>query len=50
MKSEEPGSSSVDIVHAFWNEVWNAHDPDAVDRFVVEDFVIINAGNEIRGR
>ncbi|MET0704098.1 MAG: nuclear transport factor 2 family protein [Mycobacterium sp.] len=42
--------SSVDIVHAFWDDVWNAHDPEAVDRFVVDDFVIINAGNEIRGR
>lgn len=50
MTEEQPGINSVDIVHAFWNEVWNAHDPAAVDRFVVEDFVIINAGNEIRGR
>jgi len=29
-------SNSVDIVHAFWDEVWNAHDPAAVDRFVVD--------------
>jgi hypothetical protein len=26
-------SNSVDIVHAFWDQVWNAHDPAAVDRF-----------------
>ena len=29
-------SDSVDIVHAFWEECWNAHDPAAVDRFVVD--------------
>jgi hypothetical protein len=28
-------TNSVDIVHAFWDEVWNAHDPEAVDRFAV---------------
>jgi hypothetical protein len=22
-------SNSVDIVHAFWDQVWNAHDPAA---------------------
>ena len=38
------------IVHAFWDQVWNAHDADAVDRFVVDDFVIVNAGREIVGR
>lgn len=42
--------NSVDIVHAFWDEVWNAHDPAAVDRFVVEDFVIVTGGDTIRGR
>lgn len=41
---------SVDIVHAFWDQVWNAHDADAVDSFVVDDFVIVNAGQEIVGR
>lgn len=43
-------ASSVDTVHAFWNEVWNAHDPAAVDRFVVEDFVIVSGGETITGR
>ena len=41
---------SVDIVHAFWDQVWNAHDASAVDRFVVDDFVIVSAGQTISGR
>jgi hypothetical protein len=40
-------SNSVDIVHAFWDQVWNAHDPAAVDRFVVDDFVIVTGGETI---
>jgi len=43
-------SNSVDIVHAFWDEVWNAHDPAAVDRFVVDDFVIVTGGETVTGR
>lgn len=43
-------STSVDIVHAFWEQVWNAHAPEAVDRFVDEDFILVNAGTEICGR
>jgi hypothetical protein len=43
-------STSVDIVHAFWEECWNAHDPAAVDRFVVDDFVIVTGGEAIAGR
>ena len=42
--------NSVDIVHAFWDEVWNAHDPAAADRFVVDDFVIVTGGETISGR
>jgi ketosteroid isomerase-like protein len=42
--------NSVDIVHAFWDEVWNAHDPSAIDRFVVDDFVIVSGGETISGR
>ena len=41
---------SVDIVHAFWSQVWNAHDATAVDRFVVDDFVIVTGGEKISGR
>jgi len=40
---------SVDIVNAFWDQVWNAHDPAAVDRFVVDDFVIVTGGETISG-
>ncbi|HJT91205.1 MAG TPA: ester cyclase [Mycobacterium sp.] len=42
--------NSVAIVHAFWDEVWNAHDPSAVDGFVVDDFVIVTGGETIAGR
>lgn len=42
--------NSVELVESFWHRVWNAHDPDAVDDFVVEDFVITNAGVRIEGR
>jgi steroid delta-isomerase-like uncharacterized protein len=41
---------SVDIVHAFWDEVWNAHDSAAADRFVDDDFVIVTGGETISGR
>ena len=41
---------SVSIVHSFWDEVWNAHDPSAVDRFVVEHFFIVSGGETISGR
>jgi hypothetical protein len=43
-------SNSVDIVHAFSDQVWNAHDPTAVDRFVVDDFVIVTGGETSTGR
>jgi ketosteroid isomerase-like protein len=42
--------NSVDIVHAFWDEVWNAHDPAAVDRFVTDDFFIVSGGETVSGR
>lgn len=41
---------SVAIVHSFWAEVWNGHDPAAVDRYVVDDFVIVSGGETIAGR
>jgi steroid delta-isomerase-like uncharacterized protein len=43
-------STSVDIVQAFWDQVWNAHDAEAVDRFVVDDFVIVTGGEPVTGR
>src|SRR6476620_8622159 len=42
--------NSVAIVHAFWDAVWNAHDPAAVHRFVTDDFVIVTGGETISGR
>jgi steroid delta-isomerase-like uncharacterized protein len=41
---------STEIVSALWDEVWNANDPDAVDRFVVDDVVVVSGGREISGR
>ncbi|WP_313959949.1 ester cyclase [Mycobacterium deserti] len=37
-------------MHAFWDQVWNAHDAEAVDRFVVDDFVIVTGGEPLHGR
>ena len=41
---------STEIVNAFWDEVWNAHEPDAVDKFVADDVVIEAGGQEIAGK
>ncbi|MBN9743497.1 SnoaL-like polyketide cyclase [Amycolatopsis sp. A1MSW2902] len=43
-------TNSVELVESFWDQVWNAHNPQAADDFVVEDFVITNAGVRIEGR
>lgn len=42
--------NSVEIVETFWREVWQARDPDAVDRLVAEDVVITSGDTEIRSR
>jgi predicted ester cyclase len=42
--------NSVQIVESFWADVWAGRNPDAVDRYVVEDFVITSGGKEIRSR
>jgi hypothetical protein len=42
--------NSSQIVERFFARVWEANDPEAVDEFVVEDFVIDNAGHELHGR
>lgn len=39
-----------ETVLAFWNEVWNGHDPAAVDRFVDDDIVVTVGGRDIRGK
>ncbi len=44
------GQKSVEIVESFWREVWQAKNPEVVDKFVVEDFVITSGGKEIRSR
>jgi ketosteroid isomerase-like protein len=41
---------SVAIVHSFWEDVWNAHDADAADRYVVKDFTIVTGGETVTGR
>lgn len=40
---------STEIVSAFRDDVWNAHDADAVDRFVAEGVAIEAGGQEISG-
>jgi hypothetical protein len=42
--------NAVQIVESFWADVWVACNPDAVDRYVVDDFVITSAGVDIRSR
>jgi hypothetical protein len=38
-------TDSVKIVEDLWGAVWKARNPDAVDRFVVENFgITTNAG------
>jgi predicted ester cyclase len=43
-------ANSAEIVDAFWDAVWQSRNPEAVDDFVVEDFVLTNAGEPIVGR
>lgn len=43
-------ASAVALVEAFWQEVWSACDPEAIDRFVTEDFIITSAGVDVCGR
>ncbi len=44
------GTSPVQIVEEFWDAVWNEHNPDAIDRFVIDDFILISNGKEIRSK
>ena len=45
-----PVLNAVQIVESFWANQWVAGNPEAVDRYVVDDFVITSAGEEIRSR
>ena len=38
---------AVSIVEDFWKSVWQARNPEAIDRFVVDDFVITTDGVDI---
>ena len=40
---------SVSLVERFWDEVWRACNPDAIDQFVTDDFVITTAGVDVTG-
>jgi hypothetical protein len=40
--------NAVQIVESFWADVWVARNPEAVDHYVVDDFVITSAGEDIR--
>lgn len=39
--------NSVKIVNDFWAAVWQARNPDAIDRFVVDDFVVTTGGVDV---
>ena len=39
--------NSVKIVEDFWTAVWKARNPDAIDKYVVDDFVITTGGIDI---
>jgi hypothetical protein len=41
---------SVEIVETFWREVWQQMNPEAVDQFVSEDFILSSGGHDIVGR
>ena len=38
---------SVEIVENFWAAVWRAQNPEAIDRFVVADFVLTTGGVDV---
>lgn len=44
------GMRSTELVTSFWEDVWNAHRPDAVDRFLADDVVVEASGREIAGK
>ena len=42
--------ASIALVESFWEEVWAAGNPAAIDRFVTDDFIITTAGADVAGR
>src|SRR6516164_10306326 len=41
---------STETVRRMWDEVWNAHDLDAVDKFVADDVVLASGRQERTGK
>jgi hypothetical protein len=41
---------SVRVVEEFWAAVWQAPDPEAIDRFLVDDFVLTTGGVDVVSR
>ena len=41
--------TSIALVESFWEQVWAAHNPEAIHRFVTEDFIFTTAGVEVAG-
>jgi predicted ester cyclase len=41
--------AAIALVESFWDEVWAARNPAAIDRFVTEDFIITTAGVDVAG-
>ncbi|KRE32158.1 SnoaL-like polyketide cyclase [Mycobacterium sp. Soil538] len=41
---------STELANAFWDDVWNAHAPDAVDQLMADDVVVEAGGRQIVGR
>jgi hypothetical protein len=37
-------------VNGFWRDVWQARNPEAVDQYVVDDFIITSGGKDIYSR
>jgi hypothetical protein len=44
---EQKEMNSVKIVEEFWAAVWKARNPDAIDKYMVDDFVITTGGIDI---
>ena len=40
----------IETVRKFWHEVWDAHDLDAVDKFVADDVVLATGRQERTGK
>jgi steroid delta-isomerase-like uncharacterized protein len=41
---------STEVVNAFWDDVWNAHAPDALDGLVTDDIVVEAGGRTLSGK